>query len=60
MASTPSLIATLANNLDIQKNIQREIDDVAGTNEPKLQDRHNMHYLSAVCILSIFSDNDMV
>ena len=49
VASILSLIATLANHSDIQRNIHKEIDEVVGANEPTLQDRHNMHYLSAVC-----------
>ena len=52
MATTLSLIAVLANHSDIQKHIQKEIDEVVGTSEPTLQDRHNMHYLSAVCTFS--------
>ena len=43
-----SLIAIFANHLDIQEKIHKEIDSVIGHNKPRLQDRSEMHYTSAV------------
>ena len=43
-----SLIAIFANHPDIQKKIYNEIDAVIGRNKPRLQDRSEMHYTSAV------------
>ena len=46
--TTGALIAILTNNPEIQEKIHREIDSVIGNNEPRLDDRHRMHYTSAV------------
>ena len=43
-----SLIAIFANHLDIQEKIHKEIDSVIGHNKPRLQDRSEMRYTSAV------------
>ena len=46
--TTRALIAILTNNPEIQEKIHREIDSVIGNDEPRLEDRHRMHYTSAV------------
>ena len=56
-SSILSLIAIFANHPHIQEKVQREIDTVIGRNQPRLQDRHEMHYTLAVRILEILSEN---
>ncbi len=46
-----SFIAIMANNPDVQKKIQNEVDDVVGGRLPRLSDRRGMHYTEAVRFL---------
>ena len=55
-----SLIAIFANHLDIQEKIHKEIDSVIGHNKPRLQDRSEMHYTSAVRKFTTSLTNDQL
>ncbi len=46
--STRSVIAILANHLELQTRMQKEIDHVLGETEPRLQDKDQLHYVNAV------------
>ena len=48
VGTTQAFLATMAVNLEVQRKLQQEIDEVIGARQPRLADRPNMPLMEAV------------
>ena len=48
VGTTQAFLAIMAVNLEIQRKLQQEVDEVIGTRPPRLADRPNMPFMEAV------------